>query len=200
VFLYRLFSRALRDALFAGAEAHKTAAGAEEGVAMLVRMQVYGLTLDPVTNVPIVILKDDEEKNILPVWIGVLEASSIASELEQIRFSRPMTHDLMKEVLKSVEVTVSRIEVVDLKDNVYYAAIHMDKGSGGNLVLDARPSDAIALALRTGSPIFVDTEVIDKSKNISLSGRNSDVVARGEKDMLEILEDLSPTDFGKYKM
>ncbi|MBI5903488.1 MAG: bifunctional nuclease family protein, partial [Deltaproteobacteria bacterium] len=89
---------------------------------MYLEMKVFGVTVDPFTNVPIVILKDSDEKNALPVWIGVLEASAIASELEKIHFSRPMTHDLLKEVLKNLDVTVKKIEVNDLKDNVYYAA------------------------------------------------------------------------------
>lgn len=160
-------------------------------------MKVSGLTIDPFTNVPIVILKDLAEKNALPVWIGVLEASAIASELEKIHFSRPMTHDLLKEILKNIEVSVTKIEVTDLRDNVYYAVIHM-KTKDGSFSLDARPSDAIALALRTNSPIFVDSSVLDKSKSIDMraEGKGED---KG-KEFLEALEDLSPGDFGKYKM
>jgi len=165
---------------------------------MLLKMKVFGLTIDPFTNVPIVILKDMEEKNVLPVWIGVLEASAIASELEKIQFSRPMTHDLMKEVLKNLNATVKKIEVNDLKDNVYYATIYMSAESG-DFTIDARPSDAIAMALRMSSPIFVDTKVLDKSKSIDL--RDSEgKKGKGSKDLLETLEELSPGDFGKYKM
>lgn len=161
-------------------------------------MKVSGLTIDPFTNVPIVILKDMEEKNSLPVWIGVLEASAIASELEKIQFSRPMTHDLMKEVLRNIKATVTRIEVVDLRENVYYATIHMAT-ENSSFVLDARPSDAIALALRTRSPIFVDSSVLEKSRSIDMRSEK----VKGEdidKDFVETLEDLSPGDFGKYKM
>ncbi|MBI5587170.1 MAG: bifunctional nuclease family protein [Deltaproteobacteria bacterium] len=165
---------------------------------MLLEMKVSGLTIDPFTNVPIVILKDMEEKNALPVWIGVLEASAIASELEKIQFSRPMTHDLLKEILKNINVTVTRIEVVDLKENVYYATIHMS-ACEGSFVLDARPSDAIALALRTRSPIFVDTKVLEKSRSIDMRG-DQGKKEEGARDFLETLEDLSPSDFGKYKM
>lgn len=165
---------------------------------MLLKMKVFGLTIDPFTNVPIVILKDMEEKNVLPVWIGVLEASAIASEIEKIQFSRPMTHDLMKEVLKNLNATVKKIEVNDLKDNVYYATIYMSAESG-DFTIDARPSDAIAMALRMSSPIFVDTKVLDKSKSIDL--RDSEgKKGKGSKDLLETLEELSPGDFGKYKM
>lgn len=162
---------------------------------MLLEMKVYGLTIDPFTNVPIVILKDTDEKNVLPVWIGVLEASSIASELEKVQFSRPMTHDLVKEILKNINATITKIEVVDLKENVYYATIHMSTASG-SFVLDSRPSDAIALALRMGSPIFVDTKVLDKSKSIDLRSEGK----KDGKDLAETLEDFSPGDFGKYKM
>lgn len=164
---------------------------------MLLEMKVFGLTIDPFTNAPIVILKDLDEKNALPVWIGILEASSIAAELEKVQFSRPMTHDLMREILKSLGITVNKIEVNDLKDNVYYASIHMTSGED-RLVIDARPSDAIALALRMSSPIFVDTRVLEKSKNIDMrkeTGKKS-----SSKDILDKLEELNPEDFGKYKM
>ena len=162
------------------------------------QMKVFGITIDPFTNAPIVILKDLEEKNSLPVWIGVLEASSIAAELENIRFSRPMTHDLMREILKNLGISLEKIEVNDLKDNVYYAKIHLTS-LGNPLVIDARPSDAIALALRMSSPIFVDTSVLEKSKNIDLRGEEGKK-GRGSKDLLDMLEELSPEDFGKYKM
>lgn len=164
---------------------------------MYLEMKVFGVTVDPFTNVPIVILKDSDEKNALPVWIGVLEASAIASELEKIHFSRPMTHDLLKEVLKNLDVTVKKIEVNDLKDNVYYAAIHM-AGKSGSFILDARPSDAIALALRMGAPIFVDTCVLEKSRSMDLSKQGKRDIASA--DLADTLDDLPPEDFGKYKM
>jgi len=167
---------------------------------MLLEMKVSGLTIDPFTNVPIVILKDADEKNVLPVWIGVLEASAIASELEKIQFSRPMTHDLMKEILKNVNVKVKKVEVNDLKDNIYYATMYMTT-SAGDFTIDARPSDAIAMALRTSSPIFVDSKVLDKSKNIDFTGGDDKKKkGKGSKGLAELLEELSPGDFGKYKM
>ncbi len=165
---------------------------------MLLKMKVFGLTIDPFTNVPIVILKDDGEQHTLPVWIGVLEASAIASELEKVQFSRPMTHDLLKEILKTVSATVKKIEVTDLRDNVYYATIHMEVKDEGMIKLDARPSDAIAIALRANAPIFVDSAVIEKSKSVDLA--DTEKKGKGSKDFLETLEDLSPGDFGKYKM
>lgn len=167
---------------------------------MLLKMKVSGLTVDPFTNVPIVILKDTDEKNVLPVWIGVLEASAIASELERIQFSRPMTHDLMKEILKNVDVKVKKIEVNDLKDNIYYATMYMSTNDG-DFTVDARPSDAIAIALRMNSPIYVDTKVIDKSKNADIGvSSDNDKKDKGSKDLVELLEKLSPGDFSKYKM
>lgn len=161
-------------------------------------MKVFGLTIDPFTNVPIVILKDDSEQMTLPVWIGVLEASAIASELEKVQFSRPMTHDLVKEILKTTGAAVKKIEIVDLKENVYYANIYMELDGGKKVQLDARPSDAIAIALRAGAPIFVDPAVIEKSKSVDLSETNKK--GKESKNVLETLEDLSPSDFGKYKM
>lgn len=161
-------------------------------------MKVFGLTIDPFTNVPIVILKDEGEKMTLPVWIGVLEASAIASELEKVKFSRPMTHDLLKDILKAAGAVVNRIEIIDLKENVYFATIYMEFADGRIEPIDARPSDAIAIALRAGASILVDPEVIEKSKSIDLTeaGKKS----KGSKDFLDTLEELSPGDFGKYKM
>jgi bifunctional DNase/RNase len=165
---------------------------------MLLEMKVFGLTIDPFTNAPIVILKDLDEKNALPVWIGVLEASAIAAELEKIEFSRPMTHDLIKQIMKTLNIAVEKIEVNDLKDNVYYARIHL-VSSGDTFFVDARPSDAIALALRMSSPIFVDSRVLDKSRNIDMRTEHGKK-GRSSKDLLDMLEDLSADDFGKYKM
>ncbi|MBI5560294.1 MAG: bifunctional nuclease family protein [Deltaproteobacteria bacterium] len=166
---------------------------------MFLKMKVVGLTMDPFTNAPIVILKDLEDKNALPIWIGLLEASAIASEIEKVEFARPMTHDLMREILKCMDVNVTKIEVNDLRDNVYYATIHMERG-GDAFRIDARPSDAIALALRVSSPIYVDAKVLDKSKSIDLRGKQGEKKPGSHKDWLELLEDMSPDAFGKYKM
>ncbi|MCP3677306.1 MAG: bifunctional nuclease family protein [Deltaproteobacteria bacterium] len=165
---------------------------------MLIEMKVYGLTMDPYTNAPIVILKDSDNNNTLPIWIGILEASAIATELEDIHPTRPMTHDLLKNILGKVCVNVSRIVVTDLKDNVYYASIYMSRGKEEHAI-DARPSDAIAVALRTDSPIFVDEQVFDKSKRMFFE-ENKSVGTNESKKWEEILETLSPEDFGKYKM
>lgn len=167
---------------------------------MGIEMKVFGLTIDPFTNAPIVILKDLEEKHALPIWIGVLEASAIAAELEKLQFPRPMTHDLLRNILMEINATVSRVEVVDLKDNVYYANIHLELGRK-RYVIDARPSDAIALALRTDSSIYVAEHVLEKSKKVDMRKKASTKGDKEERDKwLELLENLSPEDLGKYKM
>lgn len=161
-----------------------------------IEMKVTGLTIDPFTNMPIIILKDIQEKIALPIWIGLIEASAIATELENIDLSRPMTHDLVKSLLIKLGVTVDRVEIVDLTDNTFFANIYFqDKGK--SFVLDARPSDAIAIALRLKSKIFVDKAVIEKSRKIDSAQSGAD--AKSEK-WAEILENLTPADFGKYKM
>lgn len=164
----------------------------------LIAMKVTGLTIDPFTNMPIIILKDFEEKMALPIWIGLIEASAIATELEKIQLARPMTHDLMRNMLNELEVEVSKIEINDLADNTFYAKIFLKKDRE-EMVMDARPSDAIALALRTSASIFVDKRVIEKSRRIDLSKNLEDDKTKQQK-WNEILENLSPEDFGKYKM
>jgi len=163
-----------------------------------VQMKVTGLTIDPFTSMPIIILKDLHEKCALPIWIGLIEASAIATELENIKLARPMTHDLLKTILQSLEVNVVKAEVTDLADNTFYARLILSAGPK-ELIIDSRPSDAIAIALRTEAPIFVAKKVIDKSRKIDLAeeaGRD----AASKQKWTEILENLSPEDFGKYKM
>jgi len=167
---------------------------------MLIEMKISGLTVDPFTNMPIVILKDLEDKNSLPIWIGILEASAIATELEQIVLSRPMTHDLLKNILDTLNIRVDRIVVTDLRDNTFYANIFLQIDEK-EIMIDARPSDSLALALRTGAPIWVEKEVIDKSKKIDLGQMDGVEGTEMDKEKwAEILENLSPKDFGKYKM
>ena len=165
---------------------------------MLLEMKVFGLALDPLTNAPIIILKDSNDKNVLPIWIGPLEASAIATELEKIQLARPMTHDLLKEILKSLDITVPKIEITNLEDNVYYAVIHLVSGNN-HYTVDARPSDAIAVALRTNSPIFVEKKVLEKSRYID-SSRHEDKDRDRQAEWLDMLENLSSKNFGKYKM
>jgi bifunctional DNase/RNase len=161
-------------------------------------MVVSGLTVDPVTNSPIVILKEAEGERTLPIWIGLLEATAIASELEGIKFSRPMTHDLLKSIMDTMDVEVNKVEVCDLKNNTYYALIHMTHGDK-EISIDARPSDALALSLRMKAPIFVSEEVMSKSRQVDFSAEVEDTSEQGKK-WQDILEKLNPEDFGKYKM
>jgi bifunctional DNase/RNase len=165
---------------------------------MLKEMKVAGITVDPFTNTPIVLLKDLEDKDVLPIWIGLLEASSIATALENIATPRPMTHDLLKNILDHLHVKVLRIEVNDLKDNTYYAMLHLEVNKK-KFVVDSRPSDAIAIAIRTGASIFVEESVIQRSAKVDLA-QKGDKVITDTSEWEEILENLSQDDFGKYKM
>ena len=145
---------------------------------------------------PIIILKDMEEKSALPIWIGLIEASAIATELEHIQLSRPMTHDLLKSIMDTVDMKVVKVSVTELRDNTFYAVVVLEK-DGKQFEMDARPSDAIAIALRAKSPIFVEKTVIEKSRKIDLGTGEAE---EKKRKWAEILEGLSPEDFGKYKM
>lgn len=162
---------------------------------MWVEMKVRGLALDPVSNMPIIILRDEEEKRSLPIWVGLFEANAIALELEKISTPRPMTHDLIKNILESVEAKVEKIVVNDLRDNTFFALIHLRLGEA-EITVDSRPSDAIALALRMGAPIFVDEDVVRRAKSVEVAPKESD----DQEKLKEWLENLKPEDFGKYKM
>jgi bifunctional DNase/RNase len=170
------------------------------GREQFILMTVGGLTLDPVTKTPIVILKDSENKLNLPIWIGLLEATAMATELEGIKMARPMTHDLLRSVLGELGAVVEAIEVTDLRENTYYALIHLDI-AGRRLTIDCRPSDAISLALRTKSPIYVAKKVLESSSVLQQmdedKDRNLSNVSRDK--WAEILEKMAPDDF-KYKM
>ncbi|MBP1735428.1 MAG: hypothetical protein H6Q53_1715 [Deltaproteobacteria bacterium] len=165
---------------------------------MLKEMKVTGITVDPFTNTPIVLLKDLDDKDVLPIWIGLLEASSIATALENIATPRPMTHDLLKNILDNLHVKVIRIEVNDLRDNTYYALLHLEVNKK-RFTVDARPSDAIAIAIRTGASIFVEESVIQRSAKVDLA-QKGDKVVTDTSEWEDILENLSQDDFGKYKM
>ncbi len=166
---------------------------------MLIEMKITGLTIDPITSTPIVILKDLEEKKAIPIWIGLFEASAIATQLEKISFSRPMTHDLMKDILKTLGAEVLRVEIHDLRNNTFFANMHL-LVDGKNYTVDARPSDAIAIAIRTDAPIYVEEKVIDKSRNVDITANVEDMEKLKEEKLKEFLENLSPEAFGKYKM
>ena len=163
-------------------------------------MTVGGLTLDPVTKTPIVILRDPDNKLNLPIWIGLLEATAMATEIEGIKMARPMTHDLLRSVLGEVGAVVDCVEVVDLRENTYFAVIHL-RLNDRRLAIDARPSDAISLALRTKSPIYVAKAVLEASSVLQQMDdpRDPDLSSVSRDKWAEILEKMSPEDF-KYKM
>jgi bifunctional DNase/RNase len=163
-------------------------------------MSVGGLTLDPVTKTPIVILKDRDNKLNLPIWIGLLEATAMATELEGIKMARPMTHDLLRNVLSELGAVVDCVEITDLKENTYFALIHL-RINGTQHTIDSRPSDAISLALRTKSPIYVSKRVIETSSVLQQAeDANETNLSNVSRDKwAEILEKMSPDDF-KYKM
>jgi bifunctional DNase/RNase len=165
---------------------------------MLHEVSIAGLTLDQATNTPILILKSTESDQALPIWIGLLEATSIASVLQDINFDRPMTHDLFKNLMEAVDMNVAKVEVCDLKDNTFYARIYfLSREKEFNL--DARPSDAIAIALRFKAPIYVDDEVFSKFKGSDEILEMADQTDEGKK-WAEYLSKLNPDDFGKYKI
>ena len=165
---------------------------------MLHKVNIAGLAMDPASNTPIILLKTEEGDKTLPIWIGLLEATSIASALQDIQFDRPMTHDLFKNFLDTLKITISKVEVCDLRDNTFYARIHFSLNDE-SYNIDARPSDAIALALRAGCPIFVDEKVLEKSGQLDGEPEAVDTSDEGKR-WKEYLEKLSPEDFGKYKM
>ena len=161
---------------------------------MQIEMTIKGLMVDPVTNMPIVILRDKEGEKVLPIWVGIFEANAIALQIENIATPRPMTHDLLRNVITDLQATVQKVVVSDLQDNTFYALIYLTL-SGGTVAIDARPSDALALALRTRAPIFVEETVIDNAKTVDFSADRNDA------DRLhKWLESLDPDDLGKYKM
>ena len=161
---------------------------------MEVEMKIKGLMVDPVTNMPIVILKDERDERVLPIWVGIFEANAIALRIEEIETPRPMTHDLLRNLLDSLEASVEKIVVSELKDNTYFAQIHLDVG-GTRREIDARPSDAIALALRTEAPIYVEQDVLEQSRSLDEDGEPSD-----SERLRRWFENLDPDDFSKYEM
>ena len=161
---------------------------------MLIEMTIKGLIMDPITNMPIVILKDKEGDRVLPIWVGVFEANAIALQMENMETPRPMTHDLLRNIIIDLDGSVDRVVVSDLRDNTFYAIIHLTV-RGERVVVDARPSDAIALALRTRSPILVEEAVIDNAKTVDFASERAD-----SNRLQKWLESLDPDDLGKYKM
>jgi bifunctional DNase/RNase len=165
---------------------------------MLHEVNIASMAIDPTSNTPIIILKSVKGDQAVPIWIGLLEATSIASALRDIKFDRPMTHDLFKNFIDNLEMVVSKVEVCDLKDNTFYAKIYF-VSKDKSFDMDARPSDAIAIALRFGAPIYVDDKIFDQSQMVE---GDYEVLNKSEdgKKWAEYLEKLSPEDFGKYKV
>ncbi len=161
---------------------------------MEVEMKIRGLMMDPVTNMPIVILKDAGSDAVLPIWVGIYEANAIALEIEKVSTPRPMTHDLLKNLLVGLEALVRKVVVTELRDDTFFAVIWLERGSE-IISIDSRPSDALALALRMDCPIFVEDEVLKNSKQ---AGSVNDQVSAD--DLRKWLENLGEDDLGRYKM
>jgi bifunctional DNase/RNase len=160
-----------------------------------IEVQIRGLMLDPVTNMPIVVLKDIASDLVLPIWVGVFEANAIALELEKTATPRPMTHDLLRNMARGLGATVSKVVVSDLREDTFYATIWL-LHAGESVTMDARPSDAIALALRWDCPIFVNPRVLRTSRQAG-----SDAATNVDADELRRwLESLNEDDTGQYKM
>src|SRR5580698_4759533 len=161
---------------------------------MEVEMTIRGLLMDPVTNMPIVVLKDVGGDTVLPIWVGVYEANAIALEMEKVSTPRPMTHDLIKNVLTGLETQVHKVVVTELREDTFYAVIWLER-SGEVVSVDSRPSDALALALRVDCPIFVDETVLKNSKQATALAERS-----SNEQLRNYLEGLSDEDLGRYKM
>jgi bifunctional DNase/RNase len=161
---------------------------------MQVEMAIKGLMVDPITNMPIIILRDKDGQRVLPIWVGIFEANAIALQMENVSTPRPMTHDLLRNVIEDLKGLVTKIVISDLKDNTFYALIYVETPADV-VAIDARPSDAIALALRAQAPIYVEETVIDNAKSIDFG------TEKGDSDRLQKwLESLDPEELGKYKM
>jgi bifunctional DNase/RNase len=161
---------------------------------MQIEMTIKGLMVDPITNTPIIILRDKDGHRVLPIWVGMFEANAIALQIENVTTPRPMTHDLLKNVIQDLHGRIEKVVVSDLKENTFYALIYL-RVNGDTIAVDSRPSDAIALALRARAPIFVEETVIDNAKTVDLAPDKGDA-----ERLQKWLESLDPDDMGKYKM
>ena len=161
---------------------------------MEVEMKIRGLMMDPVTNMPIVILKDVAGDSVLPIWVGIYEANAIALEIQKVTTPRPMTHDLLKNVLTGLDTAVHKVVVTELREDTFFAVIWLER-DGRIISIDSRPSDALALALRVDCPIFVEDDVLKSSK---LASSVSDRVS--SEELRKWLENLNDEDLGRYKM
>jgi len=157
-------------------------------------MRIKGLVVDPISKMPIVVLEDLKSERMLPIWIGVFEANAIALKIENVSTPRPMTHDLIKNFLDKLEISIEKVVVNDVRDNTFYALIHC-RHKGQSIVIDSRPSDAIALSLRVNAPIFVEDEVVKKAHSLKFEENLED-----SEKLKKWLESLRPENLGKYKM
>ena len=162
-----------------------------------IEFRIKGLMMDPLTNAPIVVLQDTAGDALMPLWVGIFEANAIAMQIEKVELPRPMTHDLIKTILDHLEIEVTKVVVSELRDNTFYARIFLRSGDR-MITIDSRPSDAIAVALRTDSPIFITDEVLAKSHRPAVPAPSSE--QKASDDIKKWLENLNPDDLGKYKM
>lgn len=157
-------------------------------------MDVKALIVDPVANMPVIILRDADDRSFLPIWVGVFEANAIALQMEGVKTPRPLTHDLLKETISLLDAVVDRVVITRLHENTFYAEIHLIAGER-TIVVDSRPSDAIALALRTFSPVFVEEDVLEKSR-----AQDASEEAQSHERLRKWFEEADPESLGKYKM
>ena len=161
-------------------------------------VSIHGLAMDPKNNSPILLLKEDDVQRALPVWIGIYEANAIATSMAEMESPRPMTHDLLYNTITQAGYKVSRVVITELKDTTFYAVIYLNSKSG-DMELDSRPSDAVALAVRSEAPIFVMEDVLDRSA-VDMSTIEEEASAHEKDEWLEMLENMDPEDYSKYKM
>jgi uncharacterized protein len=162
----------------------------------MVQVKLEGLALDMTTNTPVVILSPEENDKVLPIWIGHAEAWAIAMELSGIAAKRPLTHDLMNQAIEVLEARVTRVEITELREQTFYAVVHLTRNGGGR-TLDARPSDSIALALKTGCPIFVNAELFEPRPK---DDQETPPMPTDRESLRERLKKINPEDFGKYSL
>ena len=162
---------------------------------MEIEMKIRGVMMDPITNMPIVILKEASGAGILPIWVGVYEANAIMLEIEKVVTPRPMTHDLLKNVLVGLDTSVHKVVVTRIKEDTFYALIWIER-NGALITIDSRPSDALALALRIDCPIFVEDDVLKSSKSQEATAQDR----LNNDDLRRLLENLPDEDLGRYKM
>jgi len=162
----------------------------------LMEVKVMGIVVDPKASNPVVVLVDLSGQKALPIWIGVFEAEAISRGLEDVVTLRPMTHDLMKQILDTFQASLTRVVISDIKGNTFYANLHLNI-EGREMIVDSRPSDAIALAVRVKAPIFIAESVIDVTKQLGLLASN---ILEEQDELKSIIENMKPEDFGKFKM